>query len=176
MSKKRASRPRSITVYRNMGFGGKPRKRSRRKARYMGFEGKRRKRSRRAYFLGADGGRGSILGNLTDLGITLAGAIGGSFIARQIPLPLTVKPFIPIAAGLALTMLGRQKLLKQLGAGMMVAGGLSVIRQYIPMVPVLSGEPTIMIPVREDGTPLLGAPSQFGEEMQNMVHVTGANM
>jgi len=85
------------------------------------------------------GGKTDIMHLATKIGIGAAGAVGGALIARQIPVDAKIKPFIPIAAGIAATMFIRNPLAGYAGVGMAIAGVLAAIKSFAPNVPMLAG-------------------------------------
>jgi hypothetical protein len=116
-----------------------------------------RRRSRRSYMGGAMSMKG-LMPLVMSAAATIGGAVGGSMLSARIPAPDKVKPLIPIAAGVALnvTKLGRNQLVRAAGLGMMVAGGLSLIRQFAPQLPMLGAA--------DESEELLGLPAVAGED------------
>ncbi len=88
----------------------------------------------------------------------LGGAVVGSFAAGALPVPAKFKPFLPLAGGIVLAtlpMTRKQPMLRNVAIGMVVISGMSILRQFAPQIPLLTGE------VDED---LLGATTEFGED------------
>jgi hypothetical protein len=131
---------------------------------------------------------------LLNAGATLGGAIGGSMLAARIPAPDKIKPFIPLAAGVALnvTKLGRNQMVRAAGLGLMIAGGLSLIRQFAPQLPMLgaaneteellglpavSGEDEELLGLIDEDMSGLPAVSGYGYDEELMgAHATGADI
>jgi len=136
-----AAKKRKKHKARRYGFEGFEGKRKKRKARRYGFEGVagRRKSRRKGRFLGVDSGTGSAVKIAL---AALGGAVAGSYAANMVPLSAKLKPALPLVAGIGLTMtkFGRKPVFQAMGLGMMVAGGLSLLRQFLPTMPLLAGE------------------------------------
>lgn len=80
---------------------------------------------------------------LINSGVAVGGAIAGSMIANKLPVAnAKLKAGIPILAGLVLGMskFGRKEIVQNLASGMMIAGGLALVRQLAPTLPLLAGE------------------------------------
>lgn len=132
MAKRRKSR--KARKYHGIPVAGK--RRSRKSRRYHGFEGRRKARR---YHGGA---RLNIIGLATDIVGLGVGAVGGSFIAQKVPVPnAKIKALIPIALGLGLgmTKFGRSSIAKAAAGGMIAVGTLSLVKQFFPTVPLLTG-------------------------------------
>jgi len=86
--------------------------------------------------------------------VAAIGGVGGSFIANRIPVAANIKPLIPVALGAVLgsTKLGRNPMVKAAAMGMIVAGALSLARQYAPQIALLAGEEDVDL----YGIPTLG--------------------
>lgn len=158
MARKRKRRRRPAAAY-----GGRKR-RSYRRRRYSGgvpVAGRRRRRRRR-YYGGAFKAKG-IMAPVIDGAMVVGGAVGGSFIAGALPLPAQfakVKPFIPLAGGVLLTTLKATRnnpMLRMMAIGMITASGLSLIRQFAPQVPLMTGEvEDELLGITDDELELLG--------------------
>lgn len=85
------------------------------------------------------GGKKDIMHLATKIGVGAAGAIVGALVTRQVPVDAKVKPFIPIAAGIAAAMFIRNPLAGYAGVGMAIAGALAAIKTFAPNVPMLAG-------------------------------------
>jgi len=103
------------------------------------------------------------MGPIMDGAMVVGGAVGGSFIAGALPLPAQlakVKPFIPLAGGVLLTTLKATRsnpMLRMMAIGMITASGLSLIRQFAPQVPLMTGEvEDELLGVTDDELALLG--------------------
>lgn len=117
------------------GFEGK----ARRSRRYHGLAGGKKHRRARRYH-GAP--KMDIMGFATDIISVGAGAVGASFIAQKVPVAnAKIKALIPIALGLGigLTKFGRNRMAKSAAGGMIAVGTLSLVKQFFPTVPLLSG-------------------------------------
>ena len=128
-------------------------RKSRKAKKYHGLEGKARRRSHKYH--GIAGGKKhrrarryhgapkiDIMGFATDIISVGAGAVGASFIAQKIPVAnAKIKALIPIALGLGIgmTKLGRNRMAKSAAGGMIAVGTLSLVKQFFPTVPLLSG-------------------------------------
>lgn len=134
MAKRRKSR--KARKYHGLPVAGR---RTRKKARrYHGIEGRRRSRARRYH--GA--GKLNIVGLATEIVGLGAGAVGGSFVAQKLPIAnAKIKALIPIALGLGLgmTKFGRSNIAKAAAGGMIAVGTLSLVKQFFPTVPLLTG-------------------------------------
>lgn len=128
-------------------------RKSRKAKRYHGVEGKSR-RTRRVH--GIAGGtkhrrrarrlhgapRMDLMGLVTDIVGVGVGAVGASFVAQKLPFPnAKIKALIPIALGLGLglTKFGRGRVAKSAAGGMIAVGTLSLVKQFFPTIPLLSG-------------------------------------
>lgn len=83
-----------------------------------------------------------IIGLATDIVGVGVGAVGGSFIAQKVPVKnAKLKAIIPIALGLGLgmTKFGRGRIAKSAAGGMIAVGTLSLVKQFFPTVPLLTG-------------------------------------
>lgn len=107
-------------------------------------------------------GGGKMMDIVQEAAGVVGGAVGAGVAASAIPLPdPKLKPFIPIAAGIVLASMkiGRTKMMKALSMGMMAAGGLALVRQFAPNVPLLAGEDEMYldyVPESEEERALLG--------------------
>lgn len=90
----------------------------------------------------SSGPKVSIKSALMDTAAAVGGAVVGSFVVNKLPIPAKFKAVIPVGLGIFLqTKLAKNnKLLHHLGTGLLVVGGLSLIRQFVPQVPLLAGE------------------------------------
>jgi len=135
MAKRKKSR--KARKYSGIPVAGAKRRTSKSR-RYHGIEGRRKTRARRYH--GA--AKLNIVGLVTDIVGVGAGAVGGSFIAQKIPVKnAKIKALIPIALGLGLgmTKFGRGNLAKSIAGGMIAVGTLSLVKQFFPAVPLLTG-------------------------------------
>lgn len=79
---------------------------------------------------------------ITEVAGLAGGAIAGSFLAKIVPIANTkIKALIPILAGVALGQIkfGRAGIGKDVAAGMITIGSLSLVRQFVPQIPVFAG-------------------------------------
>lgn len=124
----------------------------------------KRKRTRRSYrrYSGIGGGKIDVVKPLINTGIAVAGGVAGSFAANKLPIAdAKIKAAIPVALGLALglTKIGRKNAMVQAAAtGMMVAGGLALLRQFAPTLPLLAGENEVDMVTDSQVNALLGSP------------------
>lgn len=84
----------------------------------------------------------NIVGLATDIIGVGMGAVGGSFIAQKVPVSNgKIKAIIPIALGLGLgmTKYGRSSIAKAAAGGMIAVGTLSLVKQFFPTLPLLTG-------------------------------------
>jgi hypothetical protein len=144
------------------------RKHSRKARRYHGIEGRRTRRARRYH--GA--ARLNIVGLATDIIGIGAGAVGGSFLAQKLPITNgKIKALIPIALGLGIgmTKFGRKEIVKSLAGGMIAVGTLSLVKQFFPTVPLLTGN--------DDAEAVAGAIDQLPAEEKALLGyvVSGAD-
>lgn len=92
---------------------------------------------------GNPGRKAGMMKTVQEAAGVVGGAVGAGVLANMVPLPdPRMKAIIPLAAGilLATTKMGRTVLVKNMALGMMAAGGLAVVRQFMPNVPLLAGE------------------------------------
>jgi hypothetical protein len=117
---------------------------------------------------------------LIDGAIAVAGAIGGTLIAKQIPISEDFKPAIPVAGGIALAMYGRKiPYARQLATGMLVVGTYGLLKKMLPNLPLLTGEDVVYIPQSGEEQALLGSNvADFGAEPELMgaAMATGADV
>jgi hypothetical protein len=106
---------------------------------------------------------------LMDGALAAAGAIGASAIANMIPVPdPRIKAAIPIVAAMVLPMTGIVKgdMAKALSMGMLTVGALSLVRQFIPNVPLLAGEDENMLDyMPDDDLAMLGMDDDLDDEL-----------
>lgn len=106
--------------------------------------------------------RMNIQKTLVDGAFAVAGAIGASALANMIPIPdPRIKAAIPIVAAIILptTKLVKGDMAKALSMGMLTIGAVSLVRQFMPNVPLLAGENENMldyIPEDEQAAAMLG--------------------
>jgi hypothetical protein len=102
---------------------------------------KRRKFGRKARRIGSFSSKAVHAGDfMKEAGFAIAGAVGGSIIANKLPITNTkVKAAVPIVAGIALSMV-KSHAAKHIATGMVIAGGLSLLRQMLPGTIMLAGE------------------------------------
>lgn len=117
----------------------------------------KRRKSREQRFYGFDV-KGP-MGLVKDGVIAALGGVAGSFVANRVPVAANLKPLIPVALGAVIgsTKIGRSPMIKAAAMGMIVAGALSLTRQYAPQIALLAGE---------DEADLYGIPTMGEDEIQ----------
>lgn len=134
------------------------------------YHGKKsRKHTRRARRYGFSMGGLKPVAILTEVAGLGAGAIGGSFLAKVIPVANTkIKALAPILLGVILerTKLGRSGIGKDIATGMITIGTLSLAKQFIPQIPVFAGV--------ESAQELLTTISNMPEEERALLGFSGA--
>lgn len=141
----------------------------------------RRRRSHRYYGASKISTNPFIAGIIRGV-LGVGGAVGSSFIANKVPMPANIKPLLPVALGIGLgasKLARRSPLIGDLAIGMVIAGGIASVKQYLPQVQILAGEEELFgAPVLsqeeaallgydepDDIENLLGAPEDYrGEE------------
>jgi len=176
-----------ITITKGDCMSGK--RRRRRRAKFTGFEGRRkRRRSRRSYgfegrrrrkryYGGGGGGRVSPVGAIINGAVAIGGGVASSMAAHYIPIANPkIKAVIPIAIGLALgvmPMTRRNKVMQSVALGSIIVGGLSLVRQMLPTVPLLTGDiyegETMYVPQYGEAPAMLGYPATFGDNLDGEV-------
>jgi hypothetical protein len=115
-------------------------KRRTHKRRYHGIAGTKHRSRVRRYHGGI--GKFDVVGLATDIVGVGVGAVGGSFIASKLPIKnAKLKALIPIVLGLGLgmTKFGRGRVAKSAAGGMIAVGTLSLVKQFFPTLPMLTG-------------------------------------
>ena len=146
--------------------------------------GRRRRRGRRR--------SGALMGGLNmkelapagiDAGAAVAGAIGGLYLGGMIPasVPAQLKTAIPLLAGIALSMMARQRALKSVGLGLATIGGVALAQKFIPGMPGMSGaaatEQEIRALLQGGRAPLgIGAPMGAVSDMDGDQEFEGEDM
>lgn len=84
----------------------------------------------------------NIMGIVKDGFIAAIGGVGSSFVANKIPAPAQFKPFIPVAIGMLISSskMGKTSIGRAASLGMVAAGAIAAIRQFVPQVALLAGE------------------------------------
>lgn len=156
-------------------MAGKKRRTSRRKAtrkarrmsgvktrtRYVTRHAKRR--TRRHARLGGIG-KLNVMETVTDVAGLAAGAIGASYVAKMVPVKnAKIQALIPLALGIGLEMtkFGRGKMGKAVAGGAIAVGTLSLVKQFFPTMPLLSGA--------EDAESVAGAIDALPDEERAML-------
>jgi hypothetical protein len=149
------------------GYGmGKKRgkKRGRRMHGEAGFEGRKRGR-RRGRFMGGKVSTRSIIGNAGNALAGVAGAVGGAMLGNAIPAKdARIKAAVPLVAGIVLSGMISNPLFRSILIGVSIGGGLSLVRQLAPQIPMLAGadDTVLLLPERPAGeTVEIGQP-QYG--------------
>lgn len=90
---------------------------------------------------------GGVVDGAKEAAVAIGGGILAGVVANKLPIqnPL-LKTLSPVIAGAAMLGIsrGRNKLLAQMGIGMMVLGGVATIKAKFPQVPMLAGEEEYM--------------------------------
>lgn len=118
---------------------------SRRQVIIMGGR-RHRRHSRRGLLMGGDGIMQRMGNNALNVAAGVAGGVGGAFVSNLIPAPAKIKALLPVIGGIALASATRIPAIKFAGIGLSIIGGLSLVKQFMPGVPVLAGESVILIP------------------------------
>lgn len=166
VSKKKVSRKRVAKKNPVKKVNPKPK----RKAAKMPKKKRSYKKKRRRGNPGNPGGRGKMTDVLIQGAAGIGGAIGAGVVANMIPIKdLRIKSLIPIAAAvlLASTKMGRTKMMQGVITGMTVAGGLSLVRQFVPNLPLLAGEEDDLldyIPPEDEEAAMLGYTDDLDED------------
>lgn len=152
---------------RGYGMGKKRgRKRGRRMHGAAGFEGRKRGR-RRGRFMGAGKiSSRSIMGNAGNALAGVAGAVGGAMLGNAIPVKdARIKAAVPLVAGIVLSGMISNPLFRSILIGVSIGGGLSLVRQLAPQIPMLAGadDTVLLLPERAAGeTVEIGQPLYSG--------------
>jgi len=106
---------------------------------------RRRHRGHRRFgqFLG-DPGRGDLMkrigGNTVNVVSGVAGGVVGAYVANMIPGDKKIRAGIPLLGGIVLASMAQVPALRAAGMGLGIMGGLALLKQFLPAVPVLAGE------------------------------------
>jgi hypothetical protein len=79
----------------------------------------------------------------TMAGLGVAGAIIAAFVANKLPIKdKRIQAALPIVAGIGATLssIGKNKILQPVLAGMIISGGVSMVRQFVPGLATMAGE------------------------------------
>lgn len=115
-----------------------------------------------------------------DVGIAVAGGVGANVLVNKLPIANPkLKAAIPLVAGLLVSsVLGKKKpMFKEIGHGMAVIGGIALLKQFAPNIPMLAGEDEVyyipegyqgdMMQLGYDEDPdLMGDMLQLGDESE----------
>ncbi len=107
----------------------------------------KRKTSLRSSVSNLGRGAKSFAPTIKTVALSVGGAVAAGAIANKLPLTnAKLKAATPLLAGIVLAgLLGkRNTMIKEIGTGMAVVGAMSLLKQYMPNVPVLAGEDTIV--------------------------------
>lgn len=99
----------------------------------------------------------------------VGGVLAGSFIGKAVPVKNTkIQALVPVAAGVGLSLLkfGKRGLGKNIALGMVAVGMLSLIRQLVPSLPLLSGD-EMALPLNDDEQTMLGLTTE-GEQYEGV--------
>ena len=108
----------------------------------LGKSHRKHHRKSRRYHGAIMAGKLDIAGTVQDLAGVAAGAVGSSFVAGMIPVKSAkIKAVVPIALGLFLGMskFGKSRIMKSAATGALAVGTLSLVKQFFPTLPLLSG-------------------------------------
>jgi len=113
------------------------------------------------------GAKKDMMQNLITGGTAVAGAVAGSFLVNKLPIDAKLKAVLPFAGGayIASRFAAKNKAVEGLALGLMVMGGLSLVKQFSPNIPMLAGnDENVYLPDYINApvdTELLGAPVPF---------------
>ena len=105
-----------------------------------------------------------VVGIATDMVGVGVGAVGGSFITSKLPITnAKLKALVPIVIGIGIgmTKLGRNRFVKSALAGSIAVGTLSLVKQFFPSVPLLTGA--------DDAASVAGAIDNLADEEKAML-------
>lgn len=86
----------------------------------------------------------TITRELMPLGLALAAVFGGSMIMKKVPgLSPKIKPFIPLAAGIFLRVTGKKQIIREIGTGLTMLGGIAAVNQFVPAI-AMQGDEELM--------------------------------
>lgn len=139
MAKKRK---RKLTAKQARYFGKRSKRRKSSPVAMHGTRKRRKSSSRRRYF-GVEGSKLNIKAVVINTVSAVGGAIVGSMLANKLPVDNRIKAIIPIVAGIILSgsKFGRKSAMVQaVSAGLITIGGVSLVRNLIPSLPMLAGE------------------------------------
>jgi hypothetical protein len=145
-SGKSASKPRRRKKTKSTSNTGVSMARKRRKS--VARSSSRKRGGHRGFRMGGGGGsmKSAIMNSVKEAGVAIGGGIVAGVIANKLPIssPL-IKAASPVVAGAVLmgTIGRKNKLAAQMAVGMMVLGGVAVIRSKFPQIPLLAGEEEI---------------------------------
>jgi hypothetical protein len=128
---------------------------TRRKARRYGTEillGTKKRTRRKTARRYSGFGKSDLLKPLINSGVAVAGGIAGSFVVNKLPIGnAKIKAALPLV-------IGKNPMIQAVGTGMMVVGGLALVRQFVPTIPLLAGEDEVSLIDTSIDPTLLGAP------------------
>lgn len=137
----------------------------------------RRSVSRARNFLGKGSGAVVIL---KDAALAVGGGVAAGILANKLPIQdPRLKAAAPIAAGVLLaTTIGKKNaMLKGFATGMVVLGGVSLLKQLAPQVPMLAGEQEMMyLPQYPDGYGYGGEMVDLGLDEEEDLSSMGENV
>jgi len=158
---------RSAKRVRHVVYGRKSRRSSRR--RYHGGEILGRRRSSRRRYHGG-GTKFNPIALITEVAGLGAGAVAGSFAAKFTPIANPkIKALVPLILGILLTQLkfARSKIVRDMATGSMAIGTISLIKQFIPQLPLLAGS--------ESAESIISSLKQLPPEEQALLGMDGAD-
>lgn len=141
---------------------------AKRKRRRGGFRKKARSTYRRARgFLSKQGDAMMIL---RDAALAVGGGVAAGIVSNQLPFPdPRLKSAAPIVAGILLaTTVGRKnEMVRGVANGMVVLGAVSLIKQFMPNIPMLAGEDDLLY-VPDYDPDLLGYDEMDPSELEEL--------
>lgn len=102
-----------------------------------------KKRSVRRVARGIGGKMKGMMPMIKDVGIAVAGGVGANVLVNKFPIANPkIKAALPLIAGILVSsVLGKKKaIFREIGTGMSVIGGLALLKQFAPNIPMLAGE------------------------------------
>jgi hypothetical protein len=131
---------------------------------------KRHGHSRRGILMGGKSGdlMKRIGSNSLNTAAGVAGGILGAYLSNMLPIvDKKTKAIVPLFAGVVLTSSVNIPAVKFAGLGLSIMAGLSLVKQLLPSVAVLSGEPLLFLPPADGGN-MMGKLSDLSGSMQDM--------
>lgn len=155
------------------------RKRTRKHYGFEGMAGSRKRRThkaRRRHYMGANP-TSAAMDNLKNALIVGTGAVVGSMIGRLVPVSDTrIKAGVPLALGIILPMVAKNKLIQSLALGLTTIGVVSMVKTFAPNIALLGVDEPMLITA--DQAKLLGLPISGveGDQGINVTDMAGVPM